>query len=77
MQHGKASDHAGKKVVVVGACTSGTYPYFTRNPSVVKDFETNKQTNLAHDICVDYADHGIGIAPLIIILKNCSSLTLT
>ena len=23
-QHNKATDHAGKKVVVVGACTSGT-----------------------------------------------------
>lgn len=27
-QHGKALDHAGKKVVVVGACTSGTHPSF-------------------------------------------------
>jgi cation diffusion facilitator CzcD-associated flavoprotein CzcO len=24
IQHNKASDHIGKKVVVVGACTSGT-----------------------------------------------------
>jgi len=24
LEHNKATDHAGKKVVVVGACTSGT-----------------------------------------------------
>ncbi|KAF9559245.1 FAD/NAD(P)-binding domain-containing protein [Agrocybe pediades] len=36
-QHNRALDHAGKKVVVVGACTS------------------------AHDIAVDYYDHGIDI----------------
>ncbi|KAF8903686.1 hypothetical protein CPB84DRAFT_1814587 [Gymnopilus junonius] len=37
LQHEKATDHAGKKVVVIGSCTS------------------------AHDICVDYADHGIDV----------------
>ncbi|KAJ7477704.1 hypothetical protein FB451DRAFT_1243020 [Mycena latifolia] len=36
-QHKRATDHAGKKVVVVGACTS------------------------AHDIAVDYYDHGVDI----------------
>ncbi|KAJ7347250.1 hypothetical protein DFH08DRAFT_867664 [Mycena albidolilacea] len=36
-QHKRAMDHAGKKVVVVGACTS------------------------AHDICVDYYEHGVDI----------------
>jgi len=36
-QHGKATDHTGKKVIVIGSCTS------------------------AHDICVDYADHGIDV----------------
>ncbi|KDR78644.1 hypothetical protein GALMADRAFT_244116 [Galerina marginata CBS 339.88] len=35
--HNKAADHAGKKIVVVGSCTS------------------------AHDICVDYANHGIDV----------------
>ncbi|KAF8813407.1 FAD/NAD(P)-binding domain-containing protein [Phlegmacium glaucopus] len=37
LQHDKATQHIGKKVVVVGACTS------------------------AHDICVDYADHGVDV----------------
>ncbi|KAF9522147.1 hypothetical protein CPB83DRAFT_823118 [Crepidotus variabilis] len=37
MEHKKATDHLGKKVVIIGACTS------------------------AHDICVDYADHGIDV----------------
>jgi cation diffusion facilitator CzcD-associated flavoprotein CzcO len=37
MQHDRATDHAGKKVVIVGACTS------------------------AHDIAVDYADHGVDV----------------
>ncbi|PPQ95455.1 hypothetical protein CVT26_008474 [Gymnopilus dilepis] len=37
LHHEKATDHAGKKVVVIGSCTS------------------------AHDICVDYADHGIDV----------------
>ncbi|KAI6120372.1 FAD/NAD(P)-binding domain-containing protein [Pisolithus croceorrhizus] len=36
-QHKLATDHLGKKVVVVGACTS------------------------AHDICSDYADHGVDV----------------
>ncbi|KAJ3506969.1 hypothetical protein NLJ89_g6569 [Agrocybe chaxingu] len=36
-QHDRALDHAGKKVVVVGSCTS------------------------AHDISVDYADHGVDV----------------
>ncbi|KAH9484720.1 Indole-3-pyruvate monooxygenase YUCCA1 [Psilocybe cubensis] len=35
-QHKRALDHAGKKVIIVGACTS------------------------AHDIAVDYYDHGVG-----------------
>jgi len=37
LHHEKATNHAGKKVVVIGSCTS------------------------AHDICVDYADHGIDV----------------
>ncbi|KIM39336.1 hypothetical protein M413DRAFT_74877, partial [Hebeloma cylindrosporum] len=37
LEHNRATDHTGKKVVVVGACTS------------------------AHDISVDYADHGIDV----------------
>ncbi|KAI6046382.1 FAD/NAD(P)-binding domain-containing protein [Pisolithus marmoratus] len=36
-KHKLASDHLGKRVVVVGACTS------------------------AHDICSDYADHGVDV----------------
>ncbi|KIJ68134.1 hypothetical protein HYDPIDRAFT_107789 [Hydnomerulius pinastri MD-312] len=36
-KHNLATDHAGKKVAVIGACTS------------------------AHDICADYADHGVDI----------------
>ncbi|KAF8813451.1 hypothetical protein BYT27DRAFT_7180991 [Phlegmacium glaucopus] len=36
-QHDKATHHIGKKVVVIGSCTS------------------------AHDICVDYADHGVDV----------------
>ncbi|KIP03537.1 hypothetical protein PHLGIDRAFT_94663 [Phlebiopsis gigantea 11061_1 CR5-6] len=35
--HRSAKDHLGKKVVVIGACTS------------------------AHDICADYADHGVDV----------------
>ncbi|KAK0240273.1 hypothetical protein EDD85DRAFT_824912 [Armillaria nabsnona] len=37
LQHGKAEDHIGKKVVVIGSCTS------------------------AHDICVDYYNHGVDV----------------
>ncbi|TFK35616.1 hypothetical protein BDQ12DRAFT_714647 [Crucibulum laeve] len=37
LHHGKALDHAGKKVVVIGSCTS------------------------AHDISVDYANHGVDV----------------
>ncbi|KAF8960044.1 hypothetical protein BDZ97DRAFT_1835231 [Flammula alnicola] len=37
LQHKRATDHAGKKVVVIGSCTS------------------------AHDICVDYVDHGVDV----------------
>lgn len=56
-QHKKALDHAGKKVVVVGACTSGRpscipLQHFTDNPS--------RTLILAHDIAVDYYDHGVG-----------------
>ncbi|KIK03022.1 hypothetical protein K443DRAFT_677178 [Laccaria amethystina LaAM-08-1] len=36
-QHKRATDHAGKKVVVIGSCTS------------------------AHDLCVDYVDHGVDV----------------
>ncbi|KAF8896687.1 hypothetical protein BD779DRAFT_1497248 [Infundibulicybe gibba] len=37
LEHKKAVDHVGKKVAVIGACTS------------------------AHDICVDYVDHGVDV----------------
>ncbi|KAG1751335.1 uncharacterized protein EDB91DRAFT_1297935 [Suillus paluster] len=37
IKYNLATDHAGKKVVVVGACTS------------------------AHDICADYAEHGVDV----------------
>ncbi|PSS35578.1 hypothetical protein PHLCEN_2v1455 [Hermanssonia centrifuga] len=45
-QHKKATDHAGKKVVVVGACTSGG--------KLTILF-------IAHDIAADYADHGVDV----------------
>jgi hypothetical protein len=46
-------DHAGKKVVVVGSCTSGMifHPYLARDAK--KDYQ-------AHDIASDYYNHGIG-----------------
>lgn len=31
-QHDKATDHTGKKVVVIGACTSGVYQTFAISP---------------------------------------------
>lgn len=53
-QHKRALDHEGKKVVIVGACTSGHFLF----PS-----HLNRWLNrlfLAHDIAVDYQQHGIG-----------------
>jgi len=56
-QHNKATDHIGKKVVVVGACTSCRFFCITNMLSIPSLFETQ---HAAHDICVDYVEHGIG-----------------
>ncbi len=53
-EHKRALDHAGKKVVIVGSCTSGERtqpPYFT---------SMLLRLLLAHDIAKDYYDHGVG-----------------
>ena len=55
-QHDKATDHAGKKVAVVGACTSGEALYFT----LLRILQCSPHSP-AHDICSDYADHGVDI----------------
>ncbi|KAJ7887426.1 hypothetical protein B0H13DRAFT_2534157 [Mycena leptocephala] len=47
-QHKRATDHAGKQVVVIGACTSA-----------IPD-----RPNTAHDIAVDYYEHGIAFLNL-------------
>ena len=52
-QHKKAADHAGKKVVVVGACTSGTFLCSSFNWIA-------HSLMLAHDICADYYRNGVG-----------------
>ncbi|KAF7355516.1 hypothetical protein MSAN_01468600 [Mycena sanguinolenta] len=54
-QHKKATDHAGKKVVVIGACTSGIYNHSSRVGILTDDHET------AHDICADYYEHGVDV----------------
>lgn len=53
MQHDRATDHAGKKVVIIGACTSG-------NIVVPWEYLLALTATLAHDIATDYADHGVG-----------------
>ena len=47
-------DLEGKKVVIIGACTSGWYSFKTRQNARVYEFLT------AHDIASDCADAGIG-----------------
>lgn len=54
-QYTKAMNHAGKKVVVVGACTSGKYIH----KDAVRRIPLRK-TNQGHDICADCYEHGIG-----------------
>jgi len=57
-QHKKASDHKGKKVVVVGACTSGLYHDNYLN--TISRLTRLVSMELAHDIAADYYDHGVG-----------------
>jgi len=52
-QHKVAIDHLGKKVAVIGSCTSGIWVLH------LLIFSANT-LHTAHDICSDYADHGIG-----------------
>jgi hypothetical protein len=55
-RHNRGLDHKGKKVVVVGACTSGVYPFPT---SLSK---TCSNRCVAHDIAMDYYEHGVGVS---------------
>ena len=54
-QHEVAIDHLGKRVAVVGSCTSGIWVLHLLLLSATNTLYT------AHDICSDYADHGIGM----------------
>ena len=55
-QHKKASDHEGKKVVVVGSCTSGfKLVIIIRGSKLI-----HLSIELAHDIAADYYEHGVG-----------------
>ncbi|KAJ6467908.1 hypothetical protein C8R45DRAFT_1171515 [Mycena sanguinolenta] len=52
-EHKRAIDHAGKKVVIVGACTSGAAacPFLFASVLMIA----------AHDIAVDYYEHGVDV----------------
>lgn len=56
-QHKSARDHIGKKVVVVGACTSGRFTWrMLRNGRA----DGTYLLPLGHDLCADYHKHGVG-----------------
>jgi hypothetical protein len=61
----RASDHKGKKVVVVGACTSGL------NKLLYPECGLIFVLHAGHDIAMDCYDHGVGVFPLP--LFHCSS----
>lgn len=65
-QHDKALDHEGKKVVVVGACTSGTLPsaihhffFLFHRTHLTTLLRARPET--AHDIAADYANNGVDV----------------
>ncbi|PPQ75986.1 hypothetical protein CVT24_006551, partial [Panaeolus cyanescens] len=73
-QHKKASDHAGKKVVIVGACTSGTSASSSLSYSLYLSSPLSSSSSLslalftslthslpAHDIAADYQAHNIDV----------------
>ena len=51
-QHSNAKDHIGKKVVVIGACTSGEFRLALIDA---------KLSHVAHDISADYVEHGVDV----------------
>lgn len=59
-QHKRALDHQGKKVVIIGACTSGTFQLTTTDSQSLIYRSILHDTRLAHDIAVDYYENGVG-----------------
>ena len=53
-EHHSARDHIGKKVVIIGACTSG------RPIETILELFTLTFVLPAHDIAADYVEHGVG-----------------
>jgi hypothetical protein len=54
----KAKDYEGKKVVVVGACTSGAFQFVCTGYAFY--FFPALEQILGHDIAKDLHDHGVG-----------------
>jgi cation diffusion facilitator CzcD-associated flavoprotein CzcO len=54
MEYKRPDGDIGKKVVVIGACTSGELQ------SCARFLTVTKRSWAAHDVCADYASYGIG-----------------
>jgi len=53
-EHNRATDHAGKKVVVIGSNTSSKHALPLCSVGLAK------RANEGHDICADYYNYGVG-----------------
>jgi hypothetical protein len=56
-EYKKAEEHLGKKVVLIGSCTSGMKSFAKCLPWGLNFLSVPS----AHDIGVDLCDHGIGL----------------
>ncbi|KAF9046150.1 hypothetical protein BJ165DRAFT_1469259 [Panaeolus papilionaceus] len=59
-QHNAGVNYIGKKVVVVGSCTSGQ-SFKTASPLYLTPYWYWRFSEPAHDVCVDFADHNIDV----------------
>ena len=62
--HHSAKDHIGKKVFIIGACTSGV----SHHAHALCDNKTLNAPSAfaAHDIAADYVHHGVGACGVLV-----------